>query len=137
MDETAVCNAISTLLSANLPALRVYPNFQAQINPPCCVIMPGPNVALKLDTFDDASTLTLRLELAVEYAQDSSAVAQLQGFLATSGPNSIYAVIHANPRPAPTVFDSVIATGFQRYGIREWAGQQYFMATIPLEVLAG
>lgn len=134
MDETAVCNAVATALAA-VPGLRIYPNFQAQVNPPACVIMPGPNAALKIETFEDASTLTLRLEVLVQYAEDSGSVAQLQSFIATTGPASIYAVVHANPRPAPAVFDSYIAQGFQRYGLREWAGVQFFAATIPLLVM--
>lgn len=133
-DETAICAALAGIVG-NISGLRVYPNFVAQVNPPFAVIMPGRNVGFKYDTLDQAASFNFRVEIGVQYVEDASSIGALQAYLATSGPSSIYAQFYTTQRVAGA-FDSVLAAGFIQYGLREWAAQQYFMATIPLTVLA-
>lgn len=133
-DETSICAALAGIIG-NVPGLRVSPNFISQINPPMAIVMPGRNAGFKFDTLEGAASFNYRVEIAVSYAEDASSVALLHSYISTTGASSIYAQFQATPRVAG-VFDSCLPAGFQQYGLREWAGQQYFMATIPLSVMA-
>jgi hypothetical protein len=133
MDETAICTQIATVLNG-VGGLRAFGNFQAQVNPPAAVVLPGANTGFKYDSLDGAVTFNIRIDIFVSYVEDASSVAQLQSYLATTGTSSVYAALLANQRSA--VYDSILPAGFTRYGLRELAGQQYFAATVPCTILA-
>ena len=133
-DLTSVSNALATVLRT-IPGLRVSSGFTAQINPPAAVVMPQPSQALRFDAFGGAVSYLLRIVLLASYTQDTSSVAALNTYLATSGPSSISEVLRLNPSLSGAVESANMDT-VRGYGLMEWAGQQYLGTQILVTVMA-
>ena len=133
-DLTSACNALATALGV-IPGLRVNSGFTSQVNPPAAIVMPQPSQSLRFDTMGGGISYLLRVVILTQYGQDSSSVAALNSYLATTGTNSIAATILANPRLGGAV-ESVNMDAVRGYGLTEWAGQQYLGAQILVTVLA-
>jgi hypothetical protein len=133
-DLTAVCNGLAAVLG-QIPNLRVSPQFTAQVNPPAAVIMPQPGQSLRFDTMDGGISYLLRVVLLASYTEDASSVALMNSWLASTGAQSVPAMIRANPRLAG-VYDYVNVDAVRGYGLREWAGQQYLGADVLVTAMA-
>lgn len=133
-DLTAVCNGLAAVIG-QIPGLRVSSQFVAQVNPPAAIILPQPQQALKFDTLDGGTSYLLRVVLLASYTEDTSSVALMNSWLATTGASSLNAVIRANPRLAG-VYDFANLESIRGYGLMEWAGQQYLGAQALVTVMA-
>jgi hypothetical protein len=133
-DLTAICNGLAAVLGG-VPGLRVSPTFVAQVNPPAAIIIPQPGQSLKFDTIDGGVSYLLRVVLLVGYAEDTSSVALINTYLASTGPSSVLAAIKASPRLAG-VYDYANVESVRGYGLMEWAGQQYLGSQVLVNVMA-
>lgn len=133
-DLTAVCNSVGTTL-ATISGLRVSNQFVSQVNPPAAVVMPQPGQALRFDTLDGGITYFLRVVLLVSMTEDTSSVALLNSYLATTGASSVAQTLRLAPRAAG-VYDYAIMDSVRGYGMMEWAGQQYLGAQILVQAMA-
>lgn len=132
-DLTACCNGLAAVLAPVIP--RVSPSFQAQVNPPCAVIVPQPQQSLRFDALGGAVSYLVRIVLLASYVEDASSVAQMNAWLATTGPQSVPEAIRASPRLAG-VYDYINVESVRGYGLMEWAGQQYLGAQVLVTVMA-
>ncbi len=133
-DLGAICAGLAATIGT-IPGLRVSPVFTANVNPPQAVIMPVTGQGLKFDTLDGAVSYAIRVVLLVEFGQDSSSTAALNGYISTTGANSLSQVIKNNPRLAG-VYDYVTMDSIRGYGLMEWSGTQYLGTTAMLTVMA-
>lgn len=133
-DLTAASNAVAAVL-ATVPGLRVNSGFTSQVNPPMAIVMPQPSQALRFDTFDGGITFFLRTVVLVSMTEDTSSVALLNAFMATTGSSSIEAALKANPRLNGAV-DYCVMDSIRGYGMMEWAGQQYLGFQALMSVFA-
>lgn len=131
---SAVRSALASQLSARITGLRAVANRNAQISPPAAVIMPvtGPFVRYST-TFQGSADLTLRVILLVSEGDSSSGQDLLDPYLATTGTQSVYAAVQADPTLGGVV-DSATVVEATAYGLMNWAGVDYlachFIATV-------
>jgi hypothetical protein len=133
-DLTAICNGLAATIG-QIPGLRVSPQFAAQVNPPAAIILPVTGLGLHFDTLDGGVSYSLRVVLLVQYAQDSSSTASLNGYISTTGTYSLAQAIRNSPRLAG-VYDYVTMDSIRGYGLMEWGGEQYLGTTAMLTVMA-
>jgi hypothetical protein len=140
-DLNAIRAALASVISAGIPNLRAYGQFQSQINPPCAVILPQPNQAVRFDTFEGGLTFMLRIVLLVSYTEDASSQTALDAYLGNLS-TSVYRLIRSNPTLGgvcesadPTAVRGYGA-GASGYGLMEWAGQQYLGTNLLVNVMA-
>ena len=133
-DLTSACNALASVLSG-ISGLRVSPTFVGQVNPPAAIIMPQPAQSLRFDTLGGGISYLLRVVLLVPYTEDQSSVALMNGYLATTGPASVAAILKANPTLGGAV-ESANLDVIRGYGLMDWAGQTYLGAQCAVTVMA-
>ena len=133
--RTALGNTVS-----GVSALRVFPTFQQQINPPTAIIMPQRGQMITFDTLEGFDSYHLQIILMVSFAEDASSQAMMDAFLdagpSASASTSVLMALRANPSLSGAVFNCV-PVSVMGYGLTEWAGQQYFGCTINVQVQAG
>lgn len=132
-DLTSVCDALTAILDA-IPGLRASSGFTSQVNPPQAIVMPQPGQHLRFDSFGGGVSYILRVVLLTTYGQDTSSVALLNSYLATSGPSSISAAIQAAQKNA--AWECIDMDSSRGYGLMDWAGQTYLGTQIPVTVMA-
>jgi hypothetical protein len=133
-DLQAICNGLAATIG-QIPGLRVSPTFTATVNPPAAVILPVTGQGLRFDTLDGGVSYAIRVVLLVQYAEDTSSTAAINGYISTTGTNSLAQVIKNSPRLAG-VYDYVTMDSIRGYGLMEWGGQQYLGTTAMLTVMA-
>lgn len=133
-DLTAICTGLAATIGT-IPGLRVSAQFVSTVEPPAAVILPVTGQGLKFDNFGGGVSYALRVVLLVQYAQDTSSVASINGYIATTGTYSLAQVLANNPRLAG-VYDYVTMDSIRGYGLMEWGGQQYLGTTAMLTVMA-
>lgn len=133
-DLQACRNALAAALGA-IPNLRVFADYQSQINPPTAIIVPQPQQALRFDALGGSVSYLLRIILLGSYTEDVSSQALMDSWLATTGSSSIAAALAANPTLGGVV-DYCNMESVRGYGLMEWAGQQYLGSQILLTVAA-
>lgn len=133
-DLSAICAGLAATIGT-IPGLRVSPQFVSIVEPPAAVILPVTGQGLKFDTLDGGVTYALRVVLLAQYSQDTSSVAAINSYIATTGTYSLAQVIKNNPR-LPGVYDYVTMDSLRGYGLMEWGGQQYLGTTAFLTVMA-
>ena len=133
-DLTACCNGLAVVLQ-QVPGLRVSSQFAWQVNPPAAVIVPQPQQSLRFDALGDSVSYLVRVVLLASATEDTSSVALMNSWLATSGQNSVPAVIKNNPRLAG-IYDYAVLESIRGYGLMEWAGQSYLGAQLLVTIMA-
>lgn len=144
-DLAAVRAALAATIQANVTIngqpLPCSPILQGQVNPPMALIAPQPGQSIVFDTMDGglgypgSVTYHLRVIMLVSNGEDFSAQALIDNLLSTSEAGSVIAAIQNNPRLGGAVHYAVPTTA-HGYGLREWAGQQYFGADLLVSVAA-
>lgn len=133
-DLVTITNALGAQVTAHT-GLRMYPQARDQIQPPCGVVLPAPQVIKYGDTMDEALTLNLMLLVILT---DGPPVEKTQRALdaylgiGTGETESIPAAILADTSLGGTVHfcEPVSVTN---YGRIDYAGVTYFGARINLQ----
>jgi hypothetical protein len=97
-DWAAIRAAIATTLDV-IDGLRVFGYAKEGTPPPLAVVVPGQGQFLKFGPVEGPSIpvdFTATVELFVARGTDRTGQDQLDAYLATTGPSSIYATIDAN-----------------------------------------
>jgi hypothetical protein len=121
---TAVRAALAAQLNT-IAGLRATANRNAQISPPAAVVMPVTGSFIRYSTtFDGECDLTLRAILLVAEGDSTSGQDSIDPYLATTGAQSVYAAIQADPTLGGVVSWAALteATG---YGLINFAGIDY------------
>jgi hypothetical protein len=108
-----------------IAGLRAVASRNAQISPPAAVVMPVTGTFVRYSTtFDGECDLTLRAILLVAEGDSTSGQDLMDAYLATTGPQSVYAAVQADPTLGGVVSWAAVteATG---YGLMNWAGIDY------------
>ena len=124
---TQVRQALAAQLAAQIPGLRTVAN-RIQVNPPAAVVMPVTGTfASYSQTMDGAAEYTMRAIVLVSEGDGTSGMDQLDPYIATTGSQSIWAAVQADPTLGRVVnYAAVIeATG---YGLMTWMGIDYLAA---------
>jgi hypothetical protein len=110
---TAVRQALAATL-AKIPGLNTYGEYAEQITVPAAIILPVQGTFLSYVTQDGALNVSLRAALCVARADGTGGQALMDPFLATTGTQSVFAALAADPRLGGTVdFAALIeATGY-------------------------
>ena len=133
---TAVRQALATTLAAQIPGLRTAANRNAQVNVPMAVIMPvtGSFASYSLD-FQGSLRFLLRAIVLVSEGDSSSGMDNIDPYVATTGPQSVWAAVQADPTLGRTVQDAFVAEA-TAYGLMSWAGIDYLAAQFTVQVMA-
>lgn len=134
-DLNAIRQALASVLQTALPNLRVFADFISAPPLPAAVITPQPQQALRFDAMGGAVTYPLRIMLLGSYTEDNSSQVLIDSYMSTTGPNSIDAVLKANPTLGGAV-DYCNIDRVNGYGLIEWAGQQYLGTQFMLSAAA-
>jgi hypothetical protein len=121
---TAVRAALAAQLNT-IAGLRATANRNAQISPPAAVVMPVTGSFIRYSTtFDGECDLMLRAILLVAEGDSTSGQDNIDPYLATTGAQSVYAAIQADPTLGGVVSWAALteATG---YGLINFAGIDY------------
>jgi hypothetical protein len=118
-----------------ISGLRVSADYLPSVNPPAAIIMPQPRQALRFDALGGSVSYLLRVILLGSYTEDTSSQALMDGYLASTGPASIAAILAANPTLSGAC-DYCNMDTVNGYGLMDWAGQQYLGTQILLTVAA-
>lgn len=132
---SAVRAALAAQLSAKITGLRAVANRNAQISPPAAVVMPVTGTFVRYSTtFQASADLTLRAILLVAEGDSSSGQDLLDPYLATTGAQSVYAAVQADPTLGGVV-DSAAVVEATAYGLMNWAGIDYLACHFIVTVL--
>lgn len=93
---SAVRQALAATLSS-IPGLNTYAEYAEQITPPAAIILPVQGTFITYATMDGAQDLSLRAVICVARSDSSAGQALLDPFLATSGTQSVFAALQADP----------------------------------------
>lgn len=104
-----VKDALGTVLET-IDGLRAYPRLTGQINCPAAVIAPGPGTFLTYRTSNVSHDLDLVVTVLVQRGTDRTADEQLGGYIADSGPLSIYAAVNTNSTLGGVVDDAWVVS---------------------------
>lgn len=99
-------SAVRTALAARLgtiSGLRAYADRAASISPPVCLVLPPGGTFMRYDTMDGAVQITLRAVLLISLATSAMGQDIMDPYLATTGPQSIWAALSADPTLGGTV----------------------------------
>jgi hypothetical protein len=121
---TQIRQALAATLNT-IPGLRATANRNAQVNPPAAVIMPAAGSFIRYSvTTDGAADITLRAILLVAEADSASGQDNIDPYLASTGPSSVWAALQANQTLGGAVSYAELteATG---YGTINFAGIDY------------
>lgn len=122
---TAVRNGIATYLASHITGLRATGNRPLQINPPMAVIVPVQGSFARYSvTMDGEVDYTVRVIVVVAPADSTAGEDTLDPYVATSGPQSIWAAVQADPTLGGVVSSASVteATG---YGVMNMSGIDY------------
>lgn len=122
---TAIRNGLAAYLASKITGLRATGNRPLQVNPPQAVIMPTQGAFARYSvTLDGEADYSLRIILLVAPADSTMGEDLLDPYIATSGPQSIWAAVQADPTLGGLVsYAAVIeATG---YGLMNMTGIDY------------
>lgn len=89
---TQVRAALAATL-ATIPGLNTYSEYAEQITIPAALIMPVQGTFITYATMDGALSISLRAVIAVARADGSGGQALIDPYLATSGPQSVFACL--------------------------------------------
>lgn len=139
--------ALATALNNAAIGLRAQTNAGTIANPPVAVILPIPGTFIDYDVVmgmppvmgepggSSEANYTMRIVLLVSAAADRAATLLLDGFLESSGPNSVRQAIAKDPTLGGVV-EYAVVTSAQGYGMREWAGVEYLASDLIVTVAA-
>ena len=128
-------NTISTALAAQLASstgLRAYSTAPGQIVPPVVVVIPGRPAIQYGVTMDGETTLNLSAVVLLSAANDNAGQVALNGYISSSGPQSIAAAVQDDPTLGGAC-EFALVTQVATYGLVEYAGQQYIGATFTVQ----
>ena len=132
---TAIRQALATRLGS-ISGLRVVASRNAVVNPPSAVVMPGPGTFLRYSvTFDGQADPVLRVLLLVSEADSASGQDNLDPYLATTGPSSVWAAVQADPTLGGVVSGAAVMEA-SAYGLMNWNGVDYLSCqfTVAIEI---
>ena len=122
---TAIRAALATSLQNQVSGLRATANRPLQVNPPMAVIMPSTGSFARYSaTFEGEVDYTLRAILLVAPADSTAGEDVLDPYIATSGAQSIWAAVQADPTLGGVV-SSAAVTEAASYGIMNFTGIDY------------
>lgn len=132
---TQVRAALANTLTVQIPGLRASANRAAQVNPPAAVVMPvtGSFAAYSQD-FSGSLKFTLRVFVLVAEGDSSSGMDNLDPYIASVGPQSIWAAVQADTKLGGTVQDAFVAEA-TTYGLMQWMGVDYLAAQFLVQVM--
>jgi hypothetical protein len=130
---SAVRAALATYLTTST-GLRASPNRFAQVNPPMAVIMPvtGTFTRYSVDFAGDVD-YTLRAIVLVSEGDSLSGQDLIDAYIATSGPQSIWAAVKADPTLGGVVSSSAVQE-VTAYGLMTFSGVDYLAAHFIVSV---
>lgn len=132
---TAVRQALASTLATQIPGLRTTA-ARIQVNPPAAVVMPVTGTfASYSQTMDGSLRFLLRAIVLVSEGDSSSGMDQLDPYVATTGPQSIWAAVQRDTRLSGTVEDAFVAEA-TAYGLMQWLGVDYLAAHFIVQVMA-
>lgn len=138
---SAVRQALAATLTARVinpdgSGLRASPNRNAAVNPPQAVIMPAVGAFASYSlTFSGSLQFLLRIILLVAEGDSTSGQDNIDPYIATTGTQSIWAAVQADPRLSNTVEDAFVVQA-TNYGLISWAGIDYLGAHFIVQVMA-
>ena len=130
---SAIRQALAATLASAIPGLRTTTN-PLQVNPPCAIVMPVTGTFVTYgSTTDGQVDYHQRVIVAASLADSQSGESELDAYIATTGPQSVYAAIQANSTLGGVVsYAAVIeATG---YGIMNLSGVDVLAAHFIVEI---
>jgi hypothetical protein len=89
---TQVRVALAATLAA-IPGLNTYAEYAEQITTPAAVILPIQGSFIQYATMDGQQNISLRVVLCVARADGTAGQAIIDPYLATSGPQSVFAAL--------------------------------------------
>lgn len=122
---TQVRNGLATYLAGKITGLRASGNRPLQVNPPMAVVVPIQGSFARYSvTMDGEVDFTVRVILAVAAADSTAGEDVLDPYVATSGPQSVWAAVQADPTLGGVVSSASVteATG---YGVMNMTGIDY------------
>jgi hypothetical protein len=130
----AVRAALAAQLAAQIPGLRVSASRSAQVNVPAAVVLPAPGTVVSYkETMDGSADLYLRVVVLVGEGDSSSGQDLMDPYLSTTGGQSIYAAVQADPTLGGVVSYADVweASG---YGMIPWGGVDYLGCSFTVRV---
>jgi hypothetical protein len=127
---TAVREALADTL-ATVPGLRVYSFVPDQIAEPAAIVLPDEGAPTANSRGND--TLVFRVRLAVSRVSDRNAAVKLDGYLSSSGTDSIRAALVATRTLGLSNTDARWA-GWESYGDHIWNDISYLGADVLVTV---
>lgn len=122
---SAIRAALAATLQNQVSGLRATANRVSQINPPMAVIVPATGTIARYSvTMDGEADYTVRVILLVAPGDSTGGEDLLDPYVATSGPQSIWAAVQASQTLGGVVSFAAVteATG---YGIMNMTGIDY------------
>lgn len=116
---------------ATIPKLNTHAYYPGVINAPAAVVLRREN--RYSPAVDIGADVTLAVRLYLSIGNPTGNQAALDDYLAPSGPQSLRAVIEADPTLGGTV-DFAIATTAEAEGLVEANGKTYISADLIVEV---
>ena len=127
--------ALAAQLTSMTSLQGIYTDEPGQVSPPAAVIRLGsPAITYSTSVAGGSHDYSFTILLLVGNASTVGQEA-LDGYLDTSGPDSIYAAVNADPTLGG-VADSAEVTTVQNAGLVTWAGADYLGAELLVAVLA-
>lgn len=131
---TAIRAGLATFLQNSISGLRATANRPLQVNPPMAVIMPTTGTFVRYSvSMDGEADYSVRVILLVALADSTSGEEALDPYVATSGPQSIWAAIQADTTLGGVVSFAVVVEG-TAYGIMNMTGIDYLAAQFIVNI---
>ena len=131
---SAVRQALADTLSTAIPGLRATANRPLQVNPPMAVILPAVgNFATYSVSMDGQADYTLRAVLVVAPADSTAGEDLLDPYIATAGPQSVWAAVQAASTLGGVVSFAAV-TGASSYGLMNMTGIDYLACTFTVSI---
>lgn len=136
---TATLTEVRTAVAAALATLGVntYTWHPGSITPPAAVVMPAPGAFLSFQVAvgqPEVQDLDLTVGVYVQWGDEQSAQESLDGYLADTGPSSVYAALRAEPTLGGVVVDVEVLTA-DDYAVYTWGGVEYLGVQFRLAVM--
>ena len=133
--RAALATRLATIALPAGGTLRASAAMTGDIHPPQAVILPARGQLVTYDVTMEPGVADWSLEIVILVSYGDERAAQLleDGFLSSTGAQSIRAAVAADPRLGATC-DYAIVTGASNYGLLDWAGTQYLGARLAVTV---
>ena len=130
---TQVREALAAFVTAQT-GLRAFAQGDGRINPPAAAILPVTGTFLTYDeSMDGAVNLSLRVLLLFQMASGGSGQQNMDPYIASAGPQSVYAAVKHDPTLGHAVDWATVrqATG---YGVVAHGGVDYLGCSLIVDI---